>query len=145
MGYESYYGVAQDDLKYLEYSISVIDGAPVFNNLLIQEQQICEKMLKELVHRFVFTENVQSILKSHKLITLVNAVQDYTGWKLQLDLSRLRILSDFYFDGRDPSVDFLLATKEDALFGYETVQQLVTAVNRMIAEYVPKTKILDSF
>lgn len=145
MGYDSYYTVANDDLKYLEYSISVIDGAPVFNNLLVQEQQVCEKMLKELVHRFVFTEDVQSILKSHKLTTLVNAVQKYTGWNLQLDMSRLRILSDFYFDGRYPSIDYLSATKEDAIYGYDTVRQVVSAVNKMLNSYTPEIKPLGSF
>lgn len=74
-GYESYYDVA-----FLEYLIQTVDDAPVFNNFLVQEQQICEKMLKELVHRFVFTSDVQSILKSHKLVTLINAIQWYTEW-----------------------------------------------------------------
>lgn len=145
MGYESYYEVAKNDLKYLDYSMQAVDGAPAFNNFLLQEQQICEKMLKELVHRFVFTSDVQNILKSHKLITLVNAIQRYTEWDLQLDSGKLRILSDFYFDGRYPSIDYLVATKDDALDGYETTKSVVQAVEKMIEEYKPKMKKMDVF
>ena len=145
MGYESYYEVAKNDLKYLDYSMLAVDGAPAFNNFLVQEQQICEKMLKELVHRFVFTSDVQNILKSHKLITLVNAVQKYTEWDLQLDSGKLRILSDFYFDERYPSIDYLVATKDDALDGYETTKSVVQAVEKMIEEYKPKMKKMDVF
>lgn len=145
MGYESYYDVAKNDLAFLDYSMQAVDGAPAFNNFLVQEQQICEKMLKELVHRFVFTSDVQNILKSHKLITLVNAIQKYTEWDLQLDIGKLRILSDFYFDGRYPSIDYLVATKDDALDGYETTKSVVQAVEKMIVEYKPKMKKIDVF
>lgn len=145
MAHTSYYDVAKEDLLYLEYSIKVIDGAPVFNNLLIQEQQICEKMLKELVQRFVFVDNVEAILKSHKLITLVNAIQTETNWQLGLNTAELRVLSDFYFDGRYPSIDYLSATKEDALRGYETVKHVVSAVERMLTEYKPPLRKLQSF
>ena len=141
----SYYDVAEDDLLYLEYSIGTIDGAPVFNNFLIQEQQICEKMLKELVRRFIFTNNVESILKSHKLVTLVNAIQSETNWQLNLNDGDLRFLSDFYFDERYPSIDYLSATKADALRGYNIVKDVVAATEKMLAEYKQEVKRLHSF
>lgn len=140
----SYYDVAKDDLLYLEYSMKMIDGAPVFNNILVQEQQVCEKMLKELVRRFVFSENVESVLKSHKLVTLVNSIQKETGWELAIKADELRFLSDFYFDGRYPSIDYLSATKEDAIRGYAIVKSVVSAVDKMLAEYKPEVKALRS-
>lgn len=140
----SYYDVAKDDLLYLEYSMKMIDGAPVFNNILVQEQQVCEKMLKELVRRFVFSENVESVLKSHKLVTLVNSIQKETGWELAIKADELRFLSDFYFDGRYPSIDYLSATKDDAIRGYAIVKSVVSAVDKMLAEYKPEVKALRS-
>lgn len=141
----SYYDVAKDDLLYLEYSMKMIDGAPVFNNILVQEQQVCEKMLKELVRRFVFTENVESVLKSHKLITLVNAIQNETGWRLDVRADELRFLSDFYFDGRNPGIDYLSATKEDAIRGYAIVKDIVSATERMLTDYKPEVSVLRTF
>lgn len=141
----SYYDVAKDDLLYLEYSMKMIDGAPVFNNILVQEQQVCEKMLKELVRRFVFTENVESVLKSHKLMTLVNTIQNETGWRLDVRADELRFLSDFYFDGRYPGIDYLSATKEDAIRGYAIVKDVVGATEEMLADYKPVLGALKSF
>lgn len=141
----SYYSVAKDDLLYLDHSMNTIDSAPVFNNILIQEQQVCEKMLKELVLRFVFSDDAEAVLKSHKLITLLNAIQSFTAWDLGLNKSDLRFLSDFYFDGRHPSIDYLSATKEDAKRGYKIVYCVIDAVEKMLKEYRPNVKKLQSF
>lgn len=67
------------------------------------------------------------------------------AWDLQLDSGKLRILSDFYFDWRYPSIDYLVATKDDALDGYETTKSVVQAVEKMIEEYKPKMKKMDVF
>lgn len=110
MDYSSYYVVAKNDLDYLEFSIALVDKAPNFNNMIIQEQQVCEKMLKHLVKTFVFS-----------------------------------FLTDFYFDGRYPSIDFLAASKEDVLKGYEIVKIVVKETERMLAEYRMPLKSVEAF
>lgn len=145
MDITSYYDVAKREMEYLDYAMTTIDGAPFCNNFLIQEQQICEKMLKDLVQHFVFVSNVESILKSHKLVTLVRAIEDNTGYNLNLSVNDLRFLSDFYFDGRYPSIDYLSATKEDALRGYEITKIVISAVDGMKKEYKAPLDTITSF
>ena len=82
MDYSSYYDVALNDLKYLNYCIDGIDHMPEYNNVMIQEQQVCEKLLKHLVRLYVFDADVDKVLKSHKLITLVNRIEKSTGRQL---------------------------------------------------------------
>ena len=145
MDYSSYYDVALNDLKYLNYCIDGIDHMPEYNNVMIQEQQVCEKLLKHLVRLYVFDADVDKLLKSHKLITLVNRIEKSTGRQLEVDKDALRYLSDFYFDGRYPGVDFIVATRKDAEKGYDIVNQVKAQVDNVVKNYKPTMKAVHLF
>lgn len=141
----SYYDVALNDLEYLKFTISNIDKAPNFNMFLIQEEQICEKFLKHLVQKFVFDKNVKKILTSHKLITLVNAIRASCDYDLKLDNNKLRVLSEYYYDGRYPSIDYLIGTKEEALGYYRFTLEVLEVTRNMLGQYEIETAKMEFF
>lgn len=145
MDYSSYYDVASNDLAYLDFIMGKIERMPEYNNVVMHEQQVCEKYLRHLVRLYVFDDDVDKVLKSHKLNTLVGRIEKAVGYSLDVDSNMLRFLSDFYFDGRYPGVDFIVATKEDAQKGYAVTKQVKGQVDYVLANYKPATHKLDLF
>lgn len=145
MDYSSYYDVALNDFAYLEFNMSEIERMPEFNNVLMHEQQVCEKFLKHLVRLYVFDIDVDKVLKLHELNTLVLRIEKAIGGSLDVDRDMLRFLSDFYFDGRCPNVDFIAATKEDAIKGYAVTKQVKAQVDLILENYKPATQKIDLF
>ncbi|RKI42923.1 hypothetical protein D7V86_00015 [bacterium D16-51] len=112
---------------------------------LWHEQQVCEKFLKHLVRLYVFDSDVDKVLKSHKLITLIFRMERAVGISLNVNRDMLRFLSDFYFDGRHPGVDFIVADREGAERGYKTVMQVKEQVDYVLENYRPETKEMELF
>ncbi len=144
MNYSSYYDVASNELQYLRFVMGQVEQAPSFNILVVQAQQIVEKYLKHLVQTYVFTEDVNKILKSHKLITLYYALQKQ-GIDMDFDANDLRYLSEFYFDGRYPGTDYLVATVEDAKKGLLIAEQAKIETDRILAVTLRKTSEIETF
>lgn len=145
MDYSSYYDVALNDLSYLEFNMQEIEHMPEFNNIVMHEQQVCEKFLKHLVRIYVYDSDVEKVLKSHKLNTLVSRVERSIGVSLKVNQDMLRFLSDFYFDGRYPGVDFIVADRKDAEEGYRTVKQVKEQVDYVLKHYKPETREMELF
>ena len=49
MDRRSYYDIAKADLKFLEFYYKRLDEAPNYNQIVVQEQQITEKLLKHIL------------------------------------------------------------------------------------------------
>lgn len=135
----SYYDVAGEDLKFLEFYYSRIDEAPNYNPVVVQEQQIVEKLLKHLIDRFADSSDALGMLRSHKLAQIAGMVNTICG--LGINLDDMRFLSEFYFDGRYPSRDYLAASKEDAARGYQIVREVKAAVDGYILKHAPAARI----
>lgn len=105
--YGSYGYIAKKDLDAAVSFITINCNASVQYS-----QQALEKLLKEYITQRYFNSDVKELLKSHKLKLL------YTKAGL-LELSKyeceLQTLSDYYFDGRYPGINYKEPTKEEAL------------------------------
>lgn len=145
MNYNSYYDVGINELAFLEACMQVIDKTPTFNGFVVQEQQVCEKLLKHLVQVYVSDPDVEKVLKSHKLYTLVTRIEKALGIPLELDSAVLRFLSDFYFDGRYPGTDFVEATREDAERGYAVTKSVKEKVEWVLKNCRPETRQMSFF
>lgn len=129
----SYYDVARADLDYLNFNYGHLDELPNFNSIVVQEQQVVEKLLKHILNIYVDSDDAIRVMKSHKLAHIVREIGRFYDCPLNED--DMRFLSDFYFDGRYPSRDYVLAEKQDAIRGYEIVQETLLWVNSFISEH----------
>lgn len=127
---KSYYDVALNDLRFLEFCYENLDEAPNYNNILVQEQQVAEKLLKHLLDVTVDSDDAIVLLKSHKLQNILRRLAKQFDCILSMD--DMRFLSDFYFDGRYPSNDYVFAEKEDAVRGFKIVQNVKQWVDEVL-------------
>lgn len=144
MDTRSYYDIAKSDKQYLDALIAVIDKLPGYNPVVVQEEQVVEKMFKHLIDRFIDCDNSVNLLKSHKLANLANAIRPF--YTIPVDIGDLRMLSDYYFDGRYPSADYVFASKQDALDGYDVACKICSWVDTIVSRvdmetYADKTGI----
>lgn len=124
---KSYYDVALADFKFLEFYYSHIDEAPSYNAILVQEQQVAEKLLKFILDVYIDIPEAVDLLKSHKLANILRGIRKSMDCPLNAD--DLRFLSDFYFDGRYPSKDYVFAEKNEAIKGFHIVKDVLNWVD----------------
>lgn len=116
-----WYSIAVSDLQYLRLTLNTT----YYNQMIVQCQQISEKMLKS-VAELVCTEEIA--LKTHNLRQIDSLIKK-NGINLNLNQSDLAYLKDFYFEARYPGDNFTEVTKEDfdkALAIMYTVVEKVT-------------------
>lgn len=103
---KNYYDFANDDYHYFKDSIK---NNMIYNNMLAEAQNSCEKFLKYIIHRYYEptsqeTENEKiDILSTHSLRKLVNFINTYIDGEIDEEKKGIICLADgYYFDARYP-------------------------------------------
>mgnify|MGYP004684519513 CR=1 FL=1 len=107
----SYFSLAFNDLQYL--AMYREDDENSYNRVTIEAQQVVEKILKGIVEEcegIAYDDKVK-LLGTHNLRKLGETVNKYCN--VNISITNLAFLKDFYFDARYPGDNFILATKED--------------------------------
>lgn len=140
----TYFGMANNDYLFAKAGMQTGDELGNYNIVASLCSQACEKFMKAVLELcFSDSEDLLQLLHSHNLRALYNVI--ITKYKLSVSSKDCKCVGDFYFDARYPSIDYLAATKNDALEWYETTKSVVQAVDKMIEEYKPKMRKIDVF
>lgn len=118
-----YYSIACNDYKYLLRNID----SDFYNNMAVACQQICEKALKSVL--VYVNPDAKTIINSHNLRQIYNAINE--GKKiLDLDIAKLSLLKDYYFEVRYPGDNFTNVSKEEFGNAYLILLDVLNEVNR---------------
>lgn len=107
----SYFSLAFNDLRYLfKYDC---DDELSYNRVAVESQQIVEKVLKGLIETcdLVPVKDKEYLLKTHNIRKLGKVVNLQYG--VNLDLSDLAFLKDFYFEARYPGEEFIIVNRTE--------------------------------
>lgn len=120
----TYYDIAINDLIYLQNSLSY----PGYNQITVQIQQICEKLLKSVAEIICVPEDAMDALRTHNL-RKINSVILKNGLDLHLDPKDLAYLKDFYFDAKYPGENFVVVSREECEECLEIMYTVLQEVN----------------
>lgn len=103
-------------------------------------QQAIEKILKHYLTLTYTGTSKEDVLHAHKLIFLASqsnlpALKPYRG--------TLALLSQYYFDGRYPGIDYMEPTLEDAEDLLKEVKQIFNIVLSAINNYQPSVSSIN--
>lgn len=122
--YGSYGYIACRDLQKAHAMLELFpDGSVTYS------QQAVEKILKHWINETMHTEEVESLLKSHKLVRLLACTTPELLSQYRGDLSEL---TAYYFDSRYPGINYTEASLEDATHFYQCAKQLIDDVSTLI-------------
>ena len=117
-----YYYIACNDYKYLLRNLD----SDFYNNMAVACQQICEKALKSVL--VCVNPDVKSILNSHNLRQIYSAIDEEE--LINLDIAKLSLLKDYYFEVRYPGDNFTNVSKKEFEIAYLTVIDVLNEVNK---------------
>ena len=117
-----YYYIACNDYKYLLRNLD----SDFYNNMAVACQQICEKALKSVL--VCVNPDVKSILNSHNLRQIYSAIDEEE--LINLDIAKLSLLKDYYFEVRYPGDSFTNVSKKEFEIAYLTVLDVLNEVNK---------------
>ena len=134
---ETYYDTAYNDFKYLQSTKSVIPTIGSYNPIAVTAQNIAERFLKHVIQIYLLDRDYTSVLRSHKLITLYQAIHEVYP-DFQLDKNMLRVLTDYYFDAQYPGADYITVSQQEALEAVEIVEAVKDTVDSFIKRHPAK-------
>ena len=117
-----YYYIACNDYKYLLRNLD----SDFYNNMAVACQQICEKALKSVL--VCVNPDVKSILNSHNLRQIYSAIDEEE--LINLDIAKLSLLKDYYFEVRYPGDNFTNVSKKEFEIAYYTLIDVLNEVNK---------------
>ena len=117
-----YYGIACNELNYLESVLPSI----YYNPLVVQVQQIAEKMLKSVANS-MYTD-IETLLHGHNLRQLYLKIHEGEP-EFILDAHKLSTLKDYYFDAKYPGDNFVTVTAEEFDVCLDTMYDVIEQVN----------------
>ena len=117
-----YYYIACNDYKYLLRNLD----SDFYNNMAVACQQICEKALKSVL--VSVNPDVKSIVNSHNLRQIYSAIDEEE--LINLDIAKLSLLKDYYFEVRYPGDSFTNVSKKEFEIAYLTVLDVLNEVNK---------------
>ena len=118
-----YYSIACDDYKYLLRNLD----SDFYNNMAVACQQICEKALKSIL--ICINPDAKTIINSHNLRLIYNAINEEKA-VINLDITKLSLLKDYYFDVRYPGDNFINVSKGEFEIAYLTLIDVLNEVNK---------------
>ena len=141
----SYMGRAHSDYLYARAGMAVGEEYGDYNGVASMCAQAAGKYLKAVIEQCIYREDTISLLKSHNLRVLLNAIrEEYPD--IGLDAKDLKWLGDFYFDARYPGDNFVEVSREDALeclkITEETERKTVALLQAAEKEQTKKKKLL---
>lgn len=119
----NYYSIACNDYRYLLRNLD----SDFYNNMAVACQQICEKALKSVL--MLINPDAKTIINSHNLRQIYNAINEDKK-QLNLDVAKLSLLKDYYFEVRYPGDNFTNVSKEEFDNAYLTLLDVLNEVNR---------------
>ena len=117
-----YYSIACNDYRYLLRNLD----SDFYNNMAVACQQICEKALKSVL--VCVNPDVKSILNSHNLRQIYSAIGEEE--LINLDIAKLSLLKDYYFEVRYPGDSFTNVSKKEFEIAYLTILDVLNEVNK---------------
>lgn len=131
---ETYYDTAFNDFEYLQSIKPMIYTIGRYNPIAVTAQNIAERFLKHVIQIYLLDRDYTSVLRSHKLTTLYQAIHEVYP-DFQLDKNMLRILTDYYIDALYPGADYITVSQQDALEAVEAVETIKGAVDSFIERH----------
>lgn len=117
-----YYAIACEDLKYLQATLFL----PYYNQISVQAQQVAEKMLKSVAERACV--DIEKLMLSHNLRGLYSQIHQ-NDQQFCLDMGKLSMLKDFYYDAKYPGNNFVTVSKEECQECLDTMYDVIEQVN----------------
>ena len=112
----NYLAIAINDKQYFELNdIKKMCKLGHANQLVVQCQQVIEKLLKYLVVSYCIGEDINGVLNGHNLTTLLRILNKF-NLMTSIEHRDLRVIKDFYYECRYPGDDYYNATYEDVVF-----------------------------
>ena len=124
----SYIGLAKNDYDYLQATRHLKH----YNNIAVQCQQVCEKLLKAVIERTLPNANTE--LRTHNLKRMYDSIKTYIRIPREHELY-LGSFSDYYFDARYPGDDFVEVSEEDVNLCLEITDNLYKVVTEWYENY----------
>lgn len=118
-----YYFIACNDYKFLLRNLD----SDFYNNMAVECQQICEKALKSIL--VYVNPDAKSIINSPNLKHIYNAINENEE-VINLDIAKLSLLKDYYFDARYPGDNFTNVSKEEFEMAYSILIDVLNEVNK---------------
>ena len=122
----SYFSLAFNDLRYLlrydpddEYS---------YNKVAVEAQQVVERTLKGIVEKCdaIQMDTKVKLLGTHNLRRLGTELNEH--YNMNLSITDLAYLKDFYFEARYPGDNFIIVTRTDRDKCMRIVREVLSAV-----------------
>ena len=117
-----YYSIACNDYRYLLRNLD----SDFYNNMAVECQQICEKALKSVL--VYVNPDAKTIINSHNLRQIYSAIDEEE--LINLDMAKLSLLKDYYFEARYPGDSFISVKKKEFEMAYLTVIDVLNEVNK---------------
>ena len=117
-----YYSIACNEYRYLLYNINT----DFYNIMAVSCQQICEKALKSVL--VCVNPDAKTIINSHNLKQIYCAIDK--DELIRLDIAKLSLLKDYYFEARYPGDNFTNVSKEEFRIAYSTLIDVLNEVNK---------------
>lgn len=125
--YGSYGYIACRDLQKAKAMLTTFpDGSVTFS------QQATEKILKHWINETMHTEEVESLLKSHKLVRLLSCTTPELLARYRGELSEL---TSYYLDSRYPGINYTEASEEEAKRFYDCAKQLIEDIIQLMNKH----------
>lgn len=132
-----YYSIACNDYKYLLRNLD----SDFYNNMAVACQQICEKALKSIL--VYVNPDIKSVINSHNLRQIYNAI-NIDKEVINLDIAKLSLLKDYYFEVRYPGDNFTNVSKEEFEMAYTTLIDVLNEVNRWRVQHNLDIEVLST-
>ena len=132
-----YYSIACNDYKYLLRNLD----SDFYNNMAVACQQICEKALKSIL--VYVNPDIKSVINSHNLRQIYNAI-NIDKEVINLDIAKLSLLKDYYFEVRYPGDNFTNVSKEEFEMAYSTLIDVLNEVNRWRVQHNLDIEVLST-
>lgn len=132
-----YYSIACNDYKYLLRNLD----SDFYNNMAVACQQICEKALKSIL--VYVNPDIKSVINSHNLRQIYNAI-NIDKEVVNLDIAKLSLLKDYYFEVRYPGDNFTNVSKEEFEMAYTTLIDVLNEVNRWRVQHNLDIEVLST-
>lgn len=128
MSNNDYYKIACNDLLYMQATLHL----PFYNQIVVNAQQITEKMLKSIVERVCV--DPFKLLASHNLRALYLEVHKEDPDFL-LDKGGLSMLKDFYYDAKYPGDNYVDVDEESCVECLEIMYDAIEMVHAKRREW----------
>lgn len=139
----SYFALGFNDLQYLlKYDENDEES---YNRFAVESQQVVEKILKGIIEKceeIPFTEKA-SLLGTHNLRKLGGEINKQYG--VNLNISDLAYLKDFYFEARYPGDNFVEVSKDDRNKCLDIVNDTLSKVKHLCDDVPDSVRKLDAF